>query len=150
MNAKNGTPKMNADVRMYLAGIPEVTPDDLESLKAASKKLGENPAFLADYLKSRFVEEMLAAMEENGVSQTELAKRWGKSRQYLSKLLSENRRVNFTIETMCEFAGLLNRRLDIKVLGLPKAPVRSYRNKLKTNGHSKWNVAPRQSVGNKG
>ena len=50
------------------------------------------------------------------MNQSELAKRWGKTRQYVSKLFNEDKRINFTIETMCELAHQLNRRLAIQVL----------------------------------
>jgi len=108
--------EMSEDLKTYLNSIPEVTEAQLEALRTAGQKLENDPAFQADYLKSRFVEQMLAAMEESGVNQTELANRWGKSRQYISKLLNEDRRINFTIETMCEFAHLLNRRVDIQAV----------------------------------
>jgi len=108
--------EMSEDMKAYLGGIPEVTEADLEALRTAAQKLESDFAFQADYLKSRFVEQMLAAMEENGISKTELANRWGKSRQYISKLLNEDSHVNFTIETMCAFAHLLNRRVDLQVV----------------------------------
>jgi len=107
---------MSEDMKAYLGSTPEVTEADMEALRTAAQKLESDPAFQADYLKSRFVEQMLAAMEENGISKTELANRWGKSRQYISKLLNEDSHVNFTIETMCAFAHLLNRRVDLQVV----------------------------------
>jgi predicted XRE-type DNA-binding protein len=117
MNAKKeiATPPTGT-LEEYLAGAPGLTTDDLEALRVAAEKLETDPAFQADYLKSRFVEKMLAAMEEDQISQSELANRWGKTRQYLSKLLNEDHRINFTIETMCEFAQLLNRRVDLQVV----------------------------------
>ncbi len=138
MNAINEINTMRTqDLKKYLAAIPEVTTEDLEALRAAAKKLNQDPSFQADHLKSRFVEEILAAMEENGVNQTELANRWGKTRQYLSKLLNEDRRVNFTIETMCEVAHLLNRRVDVRVVRPSEvAPVKLVR-RLRSNGEDK-------------
>jgi transcriptional regulator with XRE-family HTH domain len=125
------------DLKKYLAGIPEVTTEDLEALRTAAKKLDQDPSFQADHLKSRFVEEILAAMEENGVNQTELANRWGKTRQYLSKLLNEDRRVNFTIETMCEVAHLLHRRVDILVMPPSEAAPFKWFKRFKSNEENK-------------
>jgi len=116
MNPRKTGQQTTDGLKAYLASVPEVTEADLEALRASARKLEGEPLFQADFLKRRFVEEMLAAMNEQGVSQMELAKKWGKTRQYVSKLLSEDRRVNFTIETLCEFARLLDRRVEIQVV----------------------------------
>jgi hypothetical protein len=118
---KENAAMIQKNLETYLARVPDVTAADLEALRDAAEKLDQDPAFQADYLKSRFVEGMLAAMEENGDNQNKLAARWAKTRQYVSKLLNEDRCVNFTIETMCEFAHLVNRRIDIQVVRLSEA-----------------------------
>src|SRR4029077_1960435 len=97
-------------LREYLNTIPAVADEDLDQLRAAAAELDSDPAFQADYLKSLFVEKMLEAMKERGENQTQLALRWGKSRQYVSKLFNEDRRVNFTLETMSSLAQLLGCR----------------------------------------
>lgn len=104
------------DLREYLATVPPVSEQDIEALRKAGEALDRDPAFQADYLKSLFVERMLEAMEEIGESQSALARRWNRSRQYVSKLFHEDKKVNFTIETLCELAHLLNRRVAIEVL----------------------------------
>jgi transcriptional regulator with XRE-family HTH domain len=104
------------DLRTHLAAVPAVTADNLEELRDAAKQLDNDPAFQAEYLKSLFVEKLLAALGERNENQNQLALRWGKSRQYVSKLFNEDKRVNFTIETMAELAHLLGRRLEIQVL----------------------------------
>jgi transcriptional regulator with XRE-family HTH domain len=105
-----------ADIREYLATVPPVTEQDLAALRQAGEALDRDPGFQADYLKSLFVERMLGAMEELGETQSDLARRWNRSRQYVSKLFHEDKKVNFTIETLCELAHLLNRRVAIEVL----------------------------------
>ncbi|MEI6343488.1 MAG: helix-turn-helix domain-containing protein [Verrucomicrobiota bacterium] len=105
-----------AELQEYLGNVPEVSDADRESLRRAIQDLDNDPRFLADVQKGLFVEQMLGALDERGESQSDLAKRLGKSRQYLSKLLNEDKRVNFTIETMCEVAHHLGRRLEILVL----------------------------------
>ena len=109
-------PVVPADLAELLEQTPPVTQDDLARLEAAAKALDDDPAFQADSLKSLFVENLLAAMEELHENQNQLAQRWGKSRQYVSKLFNEDKRVNFTIETMAELAHLLGRRLVLQVL----------------------------------
>ncbi len=104
------------DIRAWFETTPRLTKADLEELRRAGAALDDDPAFCAELIKGRFVSEMLAAMEEKGQTQAEVARVWGKTRQYLNKLLNEDKRVNFTVETICELAHLLNRRIDVKVL----------------------------------
>jgi transcriptional regulator with XRE-family HTH domain len=110
------SPELPADIREYLATVPPVTEQDLTALRHAGEALDHHPAFQADFLKSLFVERMLEAMEEIGETQSDLARRWNRSRQYVSKLFHEDKKVNFTVETLCELAHLLNRRVAIEVL----------------------------------
>ena len=103
-------------LRDLLDRTPALSRADLEELAAAGRKLDDDPAFVADLIKSRFVENLLQAMDARGVNQSELARRWGKSRQYVSKVLAEDRRVNFTLESMAELCHLLGLRLDVRAL----------------------------------
>jgi transcriptional regulator with XRE-family HTH domain len=107
---------MSADLRAYLDGVPELTEDDLRELDRAAKRLEEDPDFHAEVTKGLFVEQVLQALAERGESQVAFAKRFGKSRQYLSKILNEDRRVNFTVETMCRIAHHLGRKLKVLML----------------------------------
>lgn len=104
------------DIRAWLETVPRLTKNDLEELRRAGEALDKDPAFRAELIKGRFVSEMLEAMEEAGKTQAEVARVWGKTRQYLSKLLNEDKRVNFTVETLCELAHMLNRHIDLQVL----------------------------------
>jgi len=110
------SPDIPESLRAYLETIPEVTQEDLAQLRASAASLYDDPAFCADLIKGRFVCEMLEAMEETGKTQSDVARAWGKSRQYLHKLLNEDKRVNFTVDTLCELAHLLNRRIAVMVL----------------------------------
>ncbi len=110
-------------VRAALSRWAKECPSDYKAIMKVMRlaaqpgeQLDQSPSFRADYLKSLFVEKMLEAMTEAGTKQTEIAKCLGKTRQYVSKVLNEDRRINFTIETMCEFAHLVGRYVDIQVL----------------------------------
>lgn len=104
------------EIAALLANTPKTTPATLERLREAGERLENDPAFQADFMKSQYVENVMQAMAEKGISQSELARRWGKSRQYLHKLLNEDKRINFTIETMVELVMLLDRRLEMHIL----------------------------------
>ena len=97
MNTANHplSPDLPADLREYLENVPPVTEQDLAALRKAGEALDRDPAFQADYLKSLFVERMLEALEEVGETQSDLARRWNRSRQYVSKLFHEE---SFDIE----------------------------------------------------
>ncbi len=108
--------ELPADIRAWLDSVPTLTKHDLEELRRAGEALDNDPAFCAELIKGRFVSEMLEAMEETAQTQADVARVWGKTRQYLNKLLNEDKRVNFTVETLCELAHVLNRRIDLQVL----------------------------------
>ena len=57
-------------------------------------------------LKVEIAEKIYSAMEKGGVSQAELARRLGKSRAYITKILQGN--VNFTLETLAKISQALD------------------------------------------
>lgn len=102
-------------LREYLAKVPPVTDAARARLRAAAKELDDDANFQAEYIKGLFVNFMLEAMDEEKLTQSEVARKWGRSRQYLHKLLNEDKRVNFTVDTMVELAMLLGRRIEMHV-----------------------------------
>lgn len=116
MNNKSKDSALPDDLLALFQGARKLTQANLDKLAKATEELDQDPSFRAEYLKGLFVEHIQEAMEQKGISQSELARRWGKSRQYLSRVLSEDRRVNFTIETMVELAGLVGRKIEVHML----------------------------------
>ena len=88
---------------------------DIAELERAVRALDSDLTFQADVIKSQFLEQVLEAMGMNGQSQSQVAAEWGRSRQYVSKVFNEDRRVNFTIETMTELAAVVRRRLRLEL-----------------------------------
>jgi len=80
----------------------------------------------ADYvlggLKVEMSEKIYAAMENRGVSQAELARRLGKSRAYITKILQGN--VNFTIETLSKISQALDCELNFTFAATSEKPAR--------------------------
>ena len=103
------------ELREMLDRAQTVSADDRQRLEKAALALDDDPQFRSDYLKGVFVESVLEVIDEAHMTQSDLARLWGKSRQYLSKILSEDQRVNFTLETMVELAHLMGRRLELHV-----------------------------------
>ena len=112
----NNWQDLPVELRKDLESTPPLSWRQLEDLRKANEGLQNAPSFLAEVEKGLFIEHMLEAMEASGQTKNELARKWGKTKQYISKLLHESKRVNFTIETMVELAHLLGRRLKIVVL----------------------------------
>jgi len=88
----------------------------LSQLESAAAELGKNPKFLADYAKGLIVEDILRAMEDSGITRNALATKIGKSRQYVSKVLDEERRANFTIDSLAEFSTALDLQLCLRMV----------------------------------
>lgn len=89
---------------------------DLKGLAQAFEELDHDPAFVADSSKGVFVEDVLRALEQSNVSKSELGRRMGKSRQQINVLLDDEKKNNFTIETMAKVSTALGRKLFVRML----------------------------------
>src|SRR5207249_859795 len=98
---------VDKELKRLLDQTPILTQSALAALQRADAELERDPAFLADYLKDRFIEDILRMMERLEINQAELARRIGKSPQYLSKILNRAKPSNFTIQTMTEMSCAL-------------------------------------------
>lgn len=70
-----------------------------------------DPEFVAEYAKTRFLEDLLHEMELQDLKPAALAKRLGKSRQYVSRILQEQD--NFTIDTLAKLAAALGQTITL-------------------------------------
>lgn len=75
------------------------------------KEYEGDPEFKAGVLRLAFYEDMLRIMEEKGINRTELAKRLGCTKAYITKLLSDT--TNVTIQTMAKISLALDSELSI-------------------------------------
>lgn len=105
-----------ADLEALFAEAPTLSPADYAHLEESASKLGKDPKFIADLAKGLIIEDILRAMEHAGLNGAMLAERIGKSRQYVSKVLNEDSRVNFTVETLAEFSAALNLQLCLRMV----------------------------------
>lgn len=101
--------------KMFTEAAP-ARPGRDAALADAAAELDADPQFLADHAKGLVVEDVLRALEASGMSQKALSEKMGTSRQYLSKILNEDGRVNFTIDTLAQLAAALNLHLSIRLL----------------------------------
>ena len=53
---------------------------DREGFARDVRNLMDKPSFKAGVIKDQFIHNILEALDEEGISQSELARRWGKSR----------------------------------------------------------------------
>lgn len=83
---------------------------DLEGLAEANRALSRDPKCIASVMKGVFVNDILSAMEKQGLNKNQLAKKWGKSRQYLNSVLDRRNPGNFTIDTIVSLSMALGLR----------------------------------------
>ena len=100
----------------------ESTPTYNEVLKDIDKleplDFENDPKFVADFMKGQITEDILLAMEEEGINKSQLAERMGKSRQYIGRILNET--ANFTFETVAEITCALNRKIEARIIDKKK------------------------------
>jgi transcriptional regulator with XRE-family HTH domain len=110
------TPQISDAALALFQQARKLNKSDLDRLAEAADRLDEDPKFRAEYLKSLLVEQIREAMDDKGISQSDLARLWGKTRQYLSRVLNEDKRVNFTLETLVELSSLVGRKVEVNLL----------------------------------
>jgi transcriptional regulator with XRE-family HTH domain len=76
-------------------------------VESAIMELDKSPSFIAQGLKYEIGAQVLRIMEEDGVSRADLAKRLGKSRQYVTKMLKAD--TNFTLDSIAALSVALGR-----------------------------------------
>lgn len=109
------TEKLPPEIAELLTGVPETTEDMLQELATANRALNNDPEFLADVERVRFVHYILLEMENRDVNASQLANRIGKSRQYVHKVLDEDNRVSFTLKTMVALCHALGKRFKVNI-----------------------------------
>lgn len=90
----------------------------LEELRKLSAKAGKMDVKYdidsrADLLKAEVVYGIKQIMEEKNISQTDLADRMKKTRQYVSRILNET--ANFTLKTIAELTVALGVTVEISI-----------------------------------
>lgn len=103
------------ELSQLLDSTPTITDQDLAALSKENRRLFDDPDFLAEIERARFVDSLLSIMKERGITPSQLARKIGKSRQYVHKILNEDERISFSLKTMVRLCHALGRRLDIQV-----------------------------------
>lgn len=105
--------ELDADLLALIEGEKPLNEREIEEHAAAVRALENDPEYIALSLKADVVTEIYHAMQEEDLTPSKLARKWGKSRQYLSKILSEDKRINFTVDTIAEIMAVLNRKVEM-------------------------------------
>ena len=115
--------KNNVDIEKEVMTLFEnsaPTEDTLKEIKELElPKIENDPRFMASVAKGQIIEDILAAMELENINRTMLAKRLGKSKQYVSRILNET--ANFTIDSIAEIACALNHEIEVRIVGRAKS-----------------------------
>lgn len=75
---------------------------DLDAMARANREIMNSSSFKAGVIKDQFLHAMIEAMEKCDLTQAQLADSMGKSRQYINRFFDEDRKRNYTIDTMVE------------------------------------------------
>ena len=73
-----------------------------------------DPGFIYEFMKVDFLNQVLTIMEEERVSDAELARRMGVSRARVSHILNETR--NFQLKSIAKMAAALDRDVAIRLV----------------------------------
>lgn len=131
------TSALPSEITAILKDVPKTSQAMLDRIETANRKLENDPEFLADVERARFVNLVLSAMEEKKINRSELARRIGKSRQYVQKLLNEDARVSFTLKTITNVLFALEKRLKLGIEDANSSDAcASFPTQLKRRAHS--------------
>ena len=83
-------------------------------------KLAHDPEFIAERLALALAEDILRVMKDNKVSKSELARRMGVSRAYVSRMLDAP--PNLTLLTISKVALALGLEPNLRLLHTPEHP----------------------------
>lgn len=115
--------KLPPDIEELLRNARPLSEIDFEGLAEANRALNRDPKHIAGIIKAVFVNDILCAMEEQGINKNQLAAKWGKSRQHVSQILDKEKSKNFTIDTIVSLSmtlGLVPQRLKLKKMDSDK------------------------------
>ncbi|MCU0858158.1 MAG: hypothetical protein MUC65_07135 [Pontiellaceae bacterium] len=118
--------EMSPELKALLESTPVLSEQDVKELGDAVAALDADPEFIAGCIKDAFVNDILCAMEEQGLNKNQLAVKWGKTRQHVSQILDKETSKNFTIDTIVSLSmtlGLIPQRIELKKLDAEPAPV---------------------------
>lgn len=104
-NKNTGELQLSPELQQLLENTPS-TEEVAASIRQDIIDFDSDPEFVAGFLKMQFVEDIYQAMHAKGMNRNQLAKKIGKSRQYVGRVLNEN--ANFTLETLAEIACALD------------------------------------------
>lgn len=114
MSEPTKLPSIESVLGAFSASSP-VTPAQEQQLAASNQALDQKPEFLADLQKAYVVSALRQSLDRRQENQSAFAKRWGKTRQYVSRIFNLDSRTNFTIDTITEAALLLGMRVTMQI-----------------------------------
>lgn len=83
------------------------------------ERFEQSETYHIDAAKLEISEQIYLTMEQQGISKAELARRLGKSRAYITKVLQGS--TNFTLESLIRIARALDCQLDLQFAPRPRA-----------------------------
>ncbi len=119
MDTNDLTPELKALFEEAVS-LPE---PDLKGMEEAHRALACNPEVTAKVMGGLFINKILGQMDVLDMSQSQLAKSWGKDRQYISSILNTEKPKNFTLKTVAELSMKVGLRVKLEFEPLYTASV---------------------------
>lgn len=92
------------------SSLPE---PDLKGMEEVNRALADNPEFVAKVMGGLFINKILGQLDVLDMSKSQLAKEWGKNRQYISSILNAEKPKNFTLKTVVELSMKVGLRVKL-------------------------------------
>ena len=106
-----------------------------EKLAAMLDTLETSDLYQIEYLKLEITEQIYCMMQLQGISNADLARKLGKSRQYVTKVLKGT--ANFTLESLVKISMALNCRIGFDInLKQKDERLQDYLSALKSQSNS--------------
>jgi len=85
----------------------------IEKHRELFKNMENDLEFQVESTKIWLLEEILAVMKTNGISRSELGRRLGTSRAYITKLFRAN--INLTLKSIIQIVNALDAKISIRI-----------------------------------
>ena len=127
---------LDLEMQEMLKNARPLSEIDLEGLAEANRALACDPKHVASVMKAVFVNDIICAMQEQGVKNIQLAEKMNCKRQYVTSLLNKEDPRNFTLDTIVKLSmalGLRPQCITLEPMQEVAAQVTSIRNKAEVD-----------------
>ncbi|MBW1637367.1 MAG: hypothetical protein JRJ68_13985 [Deltaproteobacteria bacterium] len=112
---------LHPDLQALFDEAASLSDPNLKGMGEANRALADNPEFVAKVMGGMYINKILHQLDVLDISKSQLAKEWGKDRQYISSILNAEKPKNFTLKTMVELSMKVGLRMKLEFEPLDSA-----------------------------